>query len=96
MFQDGRICLETLSVNSLKALMIEASTHRKRPCCWERLKAKEEGVRGNVMVRQHHQLNGYASEQTPGDSGAHRSLKCTFMGSQRVRHDSATKQQQQH
>ena len=28
------------------------------------------------MVRQHHQLNGNASEQTLGDSGGQRSLAC--------------------
>ena len=30
----------------------------------------------NEMVRQHHQLNGHESEQTPGDSGGLRSLTC--------------------
>ena len=29
------------------------------------------------MVRQQHQLNGHASEQTPGGSGRHRSTEDT-------------------
>ena len=36
------------------------------------------------MVRQHHQINGYESEQTPGDSGGQRSW-----------HELVTEQQQQ-
>ena len=28
------------------------------------------------MVREHHQLNGYESEQTPGDSEGQGSLAC--------------------
>ena len=28
------------------------------------------------MIREHHQLNGLESEQTPGDSGGQRSLVC--------------------
>ena len=28
------------------------------------------------MVREHHQLSGHESEQTPGDSGGQRSLAC--------------------
>ena len=28
------------------------------------------------LVRQHHQLNGHASEQTLEDSGGHGSLEC--------------------
>ena len=46
----------------------EKVTHFKRPCCWERLKAKQEGEAENEMVRQHHRLNGHETEQTPGDS----------------------------
>ena len=28
------------------------------------------------MIRQHHQLNGHESEQTPGDSEGQKSLEC--------------------
>ena len=45
----------------------------------------------NEMVRQHHQLNGHESEQTPGDSGGLRSLTCCCPWDHR--HDSATEQQ---
>ena len=48
-------------------------THWKRPWCWERLRAKVEAG-SRRWDRQHHQLNGYEFEQTPGDSGGQRSL----------------------
>ena len=34
----------------------------------------------NEMVRQHHWLNGYESEQTLGDTGGQRNLACTVHG----------------
>ena len=37
---------------------------------------KEKGMTEDEMVRQHHPLNGHEFEQTPGDSGGHRSLAC--------------------
>ena len=48
------------------------------------------------MVRYYHELNGREFEQTLGDSGGQGSLACCRpWGSQRVRHDLATEQQQQ-
>ena len=48
------------------------------------------------MVGWHHRLNGHESEQTVGDSEGQESPACLqFMGSQRVRHNLVTKQQQQ-
>ena len=44
------------------------------------------------MVEWHHGLNGHESEQTLGDSEGQGSLQS--MGSQRVRHDLVTEQQQ--
>ena len=41
-----------------------------------RREIKEKGAAEDEMVRQHHQLNGHESEQTPGDSGGLRSLMC--------------------
>ena len=47
------------------------------------------------MVGWHHRLNGHEFEQTLGDSGGQGSLTCCSpWGSQRVRHDLATEQQQ--
>ena len=47
------------------------------------------------MVGQHHQLNGHEFEQAPGDGEGQGSLACCSpWGSQRVRHDWATKQKQ--
>ena len=37
---------------------------------------KENRVAEDEMVRQHHQLNGHESEQTPGDSDGQGSLVC--------------------
>ena len=48
------------------------------------------------MVGCHHQVNGHEVGQTPGDSEGQGSLaRYSLMGSLRVRHDLATKQQQQ-
>ena len=48
------------------------------------------------MVRQHHQLNGQESEQTPGDSGGQEEPGVLqFMELQRVRHNLATEREQQ-
>ena len=44
------------------------------------------------MVGWHHRLNGHEFEQAPGDSGGQPGV-LQSMGSQRVRHDLATKQQ---
>ena len=43
-------------------------THRKRPWCWERLRAGGEGPRKGEMVGWHPWLNGCEFEQTPGVS----------------------------
>ena len=39
-------------------------THWKRPWCWERVKAKGEGVAEDEMVIKHHWQNGHEFEQT--------------------------------
>ena len=41
------------------ATWCEELTHLKRPWCWERLKAGEEGDNRGFMVGWHHQLNGH-------------------------------------
>ena len=48
------------------------------------------------MIGWHHQLNGYEFEQTLGNGDGQGSLAhCSpWMGSQRVRHDFGTEQQQ--
>ena len=47
------------------------------------------------MVGEHHQQNGHEVEQAPGDSIRQGSLVCCGpWGSQRVRHDLTTEQQQ--
>ena len=42
------------------------STHRKRPWCWERLRAGGEGTTEDEMAGWHHRLDGYECEQTLG------------------------------
>ena len=53
-------------------------THWKRPCCWERLRARREGSKAtdDEMVGWHHQLNGSESEQTLGDTEGQGGLAC--------------------
>ena len=46
------------------------------------------------MVGWHHQLNGHELEQIPGNSEGQGSLMHLVRGSQRVRYNLATKQQQ--
>ena len=49
------------------------------------------------MVGYHHQHHGLEFEQTPGDSEGHESLVCySPWGSQRVRHDLVTEQENGH
>ena len=54
---------------------------------------KEKGMTEDEMVGWHHWLSGHEVEQTLGDSAGQGSL--VSMGSKRVGHDLATKQQQQ-
>ena len=51
-------------------------THRKRPWCRERLKAKEKGVAEDEMVKWHYWLNGHEFEQTLWASEDQGSLAC--------------------
>ena len=56
---------------------------------------KEKGATEDDMVGWHHQLNGHEFEQIPGSSEGRGSRACySPWGSQWVRHDLATKQQQ--
>ena len=65
-------------------------SHWKSPWCWERLRAQEEGVTEDKIVRYHHWLNGHEFEQTLGDSEGQRSLACCSPWGGKVRHDLAT------
>ena len=56
---------------------------------------EEKGTTENEMVGRHHQPNGHEFEQTPGDGEGQPGM-LQSMGSQRVGHDLATKQQQQY
>ena len=47
------------------------------------------------MAGWHHRCNGHELEQTLGDDEGHRLSVLQSMGSQRVRHDWVTEQQQQ-
>ena len=58
------------------ATLCEELTHWKRPWCWERLRAAEEGDSGWDGWMEHHWLNGHESKQTPGDSEGQGSLAC--------------------
>ena len=53
---------------------------------------RRRGAEEDEMVRQHHQLNGYEFEQTPGDSEGEGSMACWSPWSCRVGQDLATEQ----
>ena len=53
-----------LNSNAL-ATCCKELTHWKRPWCWERLKAKEEGETEDDMVGWHHWLNEHEFQPTP-------------------------------
>ena len=59
----------------------EELTHWKRPWCWERLRASEEGMTEDEMVGWHHWLNGHEIEQVLGDSTGQGSLGAASHGS---------------
>ena len=65
----------------------------KGPDAGKDWRQERKGVTKDEMVRWYHQLNGHEFEQTLGDSEGQVSLVC-FVGSQRIRHDSATQWQQ--
>ena len=54
----------------------QASTHWKRPWCWERQKATGEGEAEDEIVGWHHLHTGHESEQNSRDSEGQRSLAC--------------------
>ena len=61
--------------------------------CWERLKAKGEGVGAeDEMVRQHHWLNGH--EFVPSQGVKDNGLACCSPGARRVVYDLVTEEQQ--
>ena len=65
--------------------------------CWERLRTGEEGATEDEKVGWHHRRNGHEFEQTLGDGQGRTGKPGTLqsMESQRVRHNWATKKQQQ-
>ena len=71
---------------------------RKDPDAGKDWRQEEKGMTEDEMVGWHHRLNGHKFEQAPGDGEGQGSLACYcpwgVMGSQGVRHNWATKQQQ--
>ena len=57
---------------------------------------KEKRASENEMAGRHHWCNGHEPGQTSGDGEGQRPGVLQVMGSQRVRHNWATEQQQQH
>ena len=59
-----------------------------------KIEARGKGMIEDEMFGWHHQLDGHELEQVLGGGDRQGSLGyCSFMGSQRVRHDLATEQQ---
>ena len=59
-------------------------THWERPWCWERLKAREEGMTESEIVGWHHWLNGHEFEQVKGAGNGQGSLACYRSWSHKV------------
>ena len=70
------------------------STHWQRPCGWERPGAGGKGGGRGEMVGWHHRLNGHELEQTQREWRTGKPGVLQFKGSETVRHDSVTEQQQ--
>ena len=69
------ILKEISSEYSLEGLMLRLKLqHFGR--CWERLRARVEGVIEDEIVGWHHWLNGHEFEQPQGDSEGQESLVC--------------------
>ena len=62
--------------------------------CWERFRARGEGVTEFEMVGWHHWLNGHEFEQTGREWSTGKPGVLQSLGSQAARHDLATEQQQ--
>ena len=76
----------------------EELTHWKRLWCWKDRRQEEKRMTENEMVGWHHQQNGHGFGWTPGVGDGQGGLAClpAFIGSQRVRHNLVTQQQQKH
>ena len=58
------------------ATWCEELTHWKRPWCWEKLKAGEEGSTEDELVGWYHWLNGHEFEKAPEVGGVQGSMTC--------------------
>ena len=65
----------------------EELTYWKRPWCWERLRAGEEGDKRGWVGWMASPIQSTEFEQTLGDSGGQGSLVCCSSWGGRVRHD---------
>ena len=72
----GRTDVEAETPNTF-ATWCEELTHLKRPWCWKRLKAGEEGDDRGWDVGWHHWFNGHKFEQNLGECEAQGSLACS-------------------
>ena len=71
----GRTDAWSWNSNTL-ATWCEQLTHLKKPWCWGRLRAGEEGMTEDEMVGWYHQLNGHGFGWTPGVRDGQRGLAC--------------------
>ena len=89
----GRLMLK-LKLQYFGHLMQRTDFTGKDPDAGQYWRQEEKGTTEDEMVGWHHWLNGYEFEQSPGDV-KDREAWCAIvtMGSQRIRHDWATEQQ---
>ena len=73
-----------------------ATTHWRRPWCWERLKAREKGTTEDEMVGWHHWLMDMRLSKLREIMKDREAWRAVIHGVAKVRHDWATEHQQQH
>ena len=74
---DAEVEAPILCVPDMKNIYYSFSTHWKRPCCWERLRGRVDGVTEDELVGCHQWFKVHEFEQTMGDSEGQRSLACS-------------------
>ena len=62
--------------DSLEKTLIKKRKEKKRPWCWEKLKAGGKGDIEDEMVGWHHELDGHEFERAPRVGDGHGSLVC--------------------
>ena len=87
------LCMLKLKLQYFGHLIRTANSSEKTLFSGEDWRQEEKRVEEDEMVGWYHWLNGYESEQTPGDGEGQGGLVLQFMRLQRVGQDLVTEQQ---